>query len=107
MSQCSVPPASTGTLAKRCTSRSRVRAPLPPRAEISTRTTLPDEAPRSTAATVVSSAAVIGNRPSAQESCRNPAVDGDQQSGGQGEVTGHECCHGSSNVLGQDLALKQ
>src|SRR5882724_473096 len=104
MSQYSVPPAVTGSLPNRCTSRSAT-PPSPTRPAI----TRPPDAPRSTAATTTS---VIAATPSSQalssqEGRRHPRVDRDEQPGGERQVAGAQGGHRRRHVLGQHLALEQ
>src|SRR4051794_15401196 len=98
MSQCSVPPTRTGSLANRATGSSSSR-PGSTRPAI----TRPLDAPRSTAANTPS----VIRRSSSQESGRDAGVDRDVEAGGVRKFAAGEHEHRVGHVLGQHLALEQ
>src|SRR5277367_1126051 len=103
MSQCSVPPACTGSFGKRLTSRSST-----PSLSIRAAITRPPEAPRWTPATVTDlmpgpawarvSARVLGDS-SPEERCCLTRIDPDQQARRQGQVAAGQGEHGGGDML--------
>src|SRR5579872_705746 len=99
MSQCSVPPASTGSFGNRLTSCSSM-----PSAATWAATTRPLDAPRSTPATVTG---LMRGTSSPEERGGDARVDRDEQARRQGEVAAGEGEDGGGDVLGQYLFLQQ
>src|SRR6185312_14716812 len=111
MSQCSVPPASTGPFGNRLISCSSTPS-LATRAAI----TRPREAPRSTPATITplftpvpapASVRASTLRVSSQERLRHARVDRDEQPGGEGQVAAGQREDRRGDVLREHLFLQQ
>src|ERR1700733_14459826 len=122
MSQCRVPPASTGSLGNLLTSCSST-----PSGPIRAAITRPLDAPRSTPATTTPPVTTVPGLPvwrwagysrpnatrasmsreSSEEGCCHARVDRDEQARGERQVAAGECENRRGDVLWEDLFLEQ